>query len=131
MKDLELDQYFGITIVTSCRPGSSTILEDGYNGNEGDLQQTGTGIEARFILPKFIISNPVCLMTALEVLDEEGEPFNQMVISMKDMIVKPMDVQTPKQYNFTIKATISGGDFTVTSKKILKVIGNETLLLIA
>ena len=46
MKDMELDQYFGITVITTCRLGSSTIVEDKYVGPYGDIQVTETGDKA-------------------------------------------------------------------------------------
>ena len=127
MKDLELDQYFGVTVKTSCRPGSSTIIEDKYDGIKGDIQVTGIGNLAQFIGPTFKISNPVCIMTKLEVLDEDGKRYTDLVASMEDMIVKPVKPWLIKEYKFTLKATISGGDFTITSKKTLSVVSQGFL----
>ena len=70
-------------------------------------------------------------MTKLEVLDEDGKPTTDnygkpttdLVVSMENRIVKPVNPGLTKEYNFTLKATISGGDFTITSRKTLRVVG--------
>jgi len=130
MKDMELDQYIEITVSTSCRPGASTIIEDKYDGIKGDIQVTGNNQQARFVGPTFKISEPLCIMTNLEVLDEDGKPSTNLTVSMEDRIVKPKWINKSGwlgDYNFTLKATISGGDFTITSKKTLRVVGQEEL----
>jgi len=66
-------------------------------------------------------------MTLIEVLDDDEMPATDLVVSMKDMIVKPVNPALEKEYNFTVKATISGGDYTITTKKKLRVLGEGTL----
>jgi hypothetical protein len=93
MKDLKLDQYFGITLVPSCRPGSVAIVENKYLGKEGDIQVTGTGTPARFILSSFNLSDSRCTMINIEVIldDEKKNSTKGLIVSMKDMIVTPVN----------------------------------------
>jgi hypothetical protein len=77
---------------------------------------TGTGGEALFVGPNFTISVPLCVMTSLEVLDENGnKPHANLTISMKDGIVKPSKPLLEHEYHFKLRATISGGDFIITT----------------
>ena len=124
MTDVKLDQYFAVIVNTHCRPGTSFIVEDKYNGTYGDIQVTGIGAAARFVGPTFKLGDKICIMTNLEVFDEEGKkPYTNLTVSMKDGIVKPVESPSvSKDYNFTLKATISGEDFVITSKKTLRVV---------
>ena len=57
----------------------------------------------------------------MEVLDENGNVSTSLRISMKDMVVIPVDSFKERDYNFTIRASISDGDYTITTNKTLKV----------
>ena len=93
MTDTKLDQYFAIIVNTHCNPGTSKIVEDKYDGIYGDIQVTGVGAEAQFIGPSFKLEDPICPMTKLEVFNEEGtKPFANLTVSMKDGIVKPVEL---------------------------------------
>ena len=61
-----------------------------------------------------------CNITGIEAVDEKENVINDLEVSLEEMKIKPKQPLLRKEYNFTLKAYVNGGNFTITSNKTLR-----------
>ena len=97
------------------------MTEGTYLGDQGDIQEYDVGSGAVFILPEIINSDHRCPTLTLEAVDENGAAISELIASVQDMTVKPVNPLLNKDYTFYVKATSSGGGTVTTTVKSLRV----------
>ena len=63
--------------------------------------------------------DPRCILINITAVDEEENPITDLKVSLLDKVVKPLNPDLTKVYNFTLKAIVDGGDFIITTNKTL------------
>ena len=58
-----------------------------------------------------------CPLISVEAVDEEENPITDLIASLQDNLIKPIDPNLTKVYNFTLKATVGGGNYIITTNK--------------
>jgi len=126
MKDMDLSQYIGITVNTTCNPEKSSATEGAYPANFTNIQVTCTGSSAYFVMPNFNISDERCKITDIEAIDEGENIISDLEVSLVDNQIRPKDPKLNNEYNFTLRATVNGGNYTIGTNKTFRVWSNQT-----
>jgi hypothetical protein len=77
-------------------------------------------------MPTIILSDKRCIITKVEPIDEEGVVIKDLIVSLEKNTIKPVNPNLKKEYKFSLKAYVNGGNFTITTNKTLNMI--ETVL---
>ena len=74
-----------------------------------------------FHLPSFSNSGSACLVVSLGVIDEGGNPMNNLIVSFEERTVKPVDPSLEIDYNFKVRAIYNYGGEAITTTKSLRI----------
>ena len=72
------------------------------------------------MMPTFILTIKACNVTKIEAVDDKKKVIDDLEVSLEEMKIKPKQPLLRKEYNFTLKAYVNGGNFTITSNKTLR-----------
>ena len=72
------------------------------------------------MMPMFNLSNKICNVTKMEAVDEEENLIEDLEVSLEENKIKPKEVLMKKEYNFKLKAYVTGGNFSISTNKTLR-----------